>query len=109
METMERCRAEGKAWEGVVVSNRKGGLEPIPVEIKILPVFDGEADNVPSHYVTSRRETNSSSCKNCMNNKVGFIKIKMLIRDRYFLLSRINMTLNNYKQRETNRPTSQGK
>ena len=43
IETIQRCKAEGKAWEGIVVNNRKG-QDPISVEMKIMPVFDAEGN-----------------------------------------------------------------
>ena len=43
IETMQRCKAEGKVWEGVVVHNRKG-QDPISVEMKVMPVFDAEGN-----------------------------------------------------------------
>ncbi|XP_063694808.1 high affinity cAMP-specific and IBMX-insensitive 3',5'-cyclic phosphodiesterase 8A-like isoform X3 [Bolinopsis microptera] len=66
IETMQRCKAEGKVWEGVVVNNRTG-LDPISVEMKIMPVFDAEGNNVPSHFVTCRLELNPTLCRSCLN------------------------------------------
>jgi len=66
IETMQRCKAEGKVWEGVVVNNRTG-QDPISVEMKIMPVFDAEGNNVPSHFVTCRLELNPTLCRSCLN------------------------------------------
>ncbi|KAL5255694.1 hypothetical protein ACHWQZ_G011056 [Mnemiopsis leidyi] len=66
IETMQRCKAEGKVWEGIVVHNRKG-QDPISVEMKVMPVFDADGNNLPSHFVTCRLELNPTVCRSCLN------------------------------------------
>ena len=44
---MDRHKAEGTTWKGVVINNRKG-LDPISVEMKVMPVYDAEASRFAS-------------------------------------------------------------
>ena len=40
-EGMRKNMEEGRYWEGTIYNNRKG-TEPLPVDVKVLPVLDGD-------------------------------------------------------------------
>ena len=38
---IRKHKIDGKCWEGIVYNNKKSG-DPVPIEMKILPVFECE-------------------------------------------------------------------
>lgn len=65
-DMIRKHKIDGKCWEGIVYNNKKSG-DPVPIEMKILPVFECEPSHCPQYFITSRVEVNQGVCKTCLN------------------------------------------
>ena len=68
---------DGKGWDGLVFNNRQG-QEPVSVEMKILPIFDGEMSRYTPSLGTASLyiEVTSLQCRHLIKLiKVGFFEV----------------------------------